>query len=165
MYMKLEHVPVDVAPAADIAAAIPAGSSEMSHVPAIHGWFDALKERFSAYPAWAIEMTVFAIIGLFLGLLFKMFGRYFVAIVCAVVILFVVLSHFQVLHVDVEHLKELFGLSAVQSLSELVTLGVEWAKAHLIGCASAAIGYILLYGSCHMASPNMLATLCMRTKS
>lgn len=131
--MNPQNVPVNVV---SVVESVPNGIMA-------HGWFDALKERFSAYPAWAVEMTVFGIIGLFLGLFFKMFGKYFVAIAIAMVFLFVAFSHFNVLQIDVVHLKELFGLSAVQSISDLVTIGFEWAKAHLIGCASCVVGFFI----------------------
>jgi len=106
-------------------------------------WYEIVSSYFEGYPAWAVEVAVFGVGALVLGFLCKTVGRYLFFAGVAAALLLVVLSHMQVVSINMMQVKQFLGIQDIASLQDLGTVLVEWGKVHVIAVVSLIFGFIL----------------------
>ncbi len=108
--------------------------------------FNVMLEKFKDYKGNAIEIAVYAGIGLLVGFLFKKYIKYILLLVLFVVSL-VILEQFDILHTNINwpKLQELLNVQATADVfnAQSAQSYIQWAKANFVVVFSASIGFLI----------------------
>jgi uncharacterized membrane protein (Fun14 family) len=108
----------------------------MKHV--IHTW-ETIREHFSEYPTWVPEVGLAAFLGLVLGFLVRVVGRYLLVALLVLGVTGVVLHYTSVVTFHTETVEALLGFSRVPTLQE--TGQFMWD--HLAATLTAVVAFML----------------------
>jgi uncharacterized membrane protein (Fun14 family) len=109
---------------------------------------DSLKKTFSDYfssfdAKRLIELLGSLVGGLFLGFLFKKFGRLiFVTLLC-IVLLFGVASYYNFITIDWNVIKSSLGIAPTQGIENIAQSLIQFSIAHLPTVLAGGVGFIL----------------------
>lgn len=107
-------------------------------------WF----ERVSAYltekglPGWAIEVSVFGLLGAIFGFLAKTIGRPFGILLLVAIGALIVLHYAHVAPETVTDIEQFLGVHDM-SWADAPQVVVNWARAHVIACVSTLVGIVI----------------------
>ena len=86
------------------------------------GWIEAFRIKvsgaFEGFPLYIIDILIYAPIGLLLGFLFRLFGRYFTIAIVVTVGFFWLGQYWQLITVNQEQVNSFLGMSPNYSLSD-----------------------------------------------
>lgn len=116
----------------------------MEHaVSTVKGWFEIVREYFKDYPTWAVEIAIFGLGSFVLGFVTRFLSRLFFPLIVGTIVGLFILYYYDIVHVDIEHLRELFGLQEAHSFDEIFKVATVWVREHMVATISAVVGFIL----------------------
>jgi len=121
------------------AVAMPVAEGEVMY----RSWYQTLSSYFEGYPSWVMEVGVFGVGALVLGVLLKNFGRYVIFGLVAAAVIIAALSYLHVISFSVMNLRQILGIQDIHSVQDFGTEFVAWAKTHVIACISAVVGFFV----------------------
>ena len=106
-------------------------------------WYKTISSYLAEYPSWVLDVGVFGVGALLLGVLIKNFGRYIIFSLIAAVVIMLALNHLHVITFSVNNLRQVLGLQDIHSVGEFSTELLAWSKAHVVACVSAIVGFLV----------------------
>jgi len=105
-------------------------------------WFEALQQKFGAIPPVVGEIIIFAPLGILLGFLSKILGRYLVVGVVLAFVLLWAADQFHLVTLHMSEIKAFFGVHGIASIGDWWRALLSWAQAHIVGCLALVAGFI-----------------------
>ncbi len=115
----------------------------MENVTSSQGWLDVIKERFNSQEPWAIELVIFGLGGFVAGFLLKNFGRIALILLAIAVVSILGLHYTHLYDMPFEKLQALLGISDVNTLQDIITMKIAWAKDHPVAIVSGVVGLLV----------------------
>ncbi len=106
-------------------------------------WFEAMQLRFGSTPSALTEIIIFVPLGILIGFLSRILGRYLIVGIIAALVILWFGDRFNLLTLHMEEIKIFFGVEEASSIPDLWEAMVTWAEGHVPGCLSLAIGFVM----------------------
>ncbi|HJM68904.1 MAG TPA: FUN14 domain-containing protein [Candidatus Babeliales bacterium] len=106
---------------------------------------DGLSQRFNISSQQFIEVVTYLGIAFFVGFIFKKYSRSIIIGAFAIVIALVCLEAFEIITIDWVQLRQITGVHPQDTVSGLVSMWVELARAHVMLVVSMVVGFFIGY--------------------
>lgn len=102
-----------------------------------------LKDWGSNYPAWVVELGAGLFVGLVLGFLARLLGKYAFITFCSLVILLFGLHYWGVITFQTLPLTKLFGLDEFPTFSQMSEMLWTWLSTHFVAWIALILGFMV----------------------